>query len=469
MADRNPIFCPGPMGRRNFLRIGFLGMAGLGLGEWSRLHARAAEVGKPASDTACIFVYLHGGPSHLETYDLKPDAPEEYRGPFKQIRTKVPGMEICEFLPRHAQAADMFTLMRSCSHDSVCHDDGAQQMLSGRRTPFTRQPGSTIPNKFPDAGAIFKRLHPYAPHGLPSYVAVPHRQEFAGPGYLGMNYEPFEVRANPNQPTFQVPNISLPAESIAQLQDRTTLLKGFDRLRRDIDLSGNMEAMDSFHQEAVGLLTGDAARRAFDLSRVDPRERDRYGRSQFGQSMFLARRLVETGVGFVHVEGRAFADVAAGPGVNGENWDDHAVNAHIFDCLQRRLPWFDQGVAALVEDLYARGLDRRVLLIVTGEFGRTPRINSQVGTASKVMQPGRDHWPSAMSILLSGGGMRMGQVIGSTTARGETPKDRPLRPSDVMATVYHFLGIDPKQEFLDHSGRPLAILPDGELIRELVG
>ena len=466
MPKRESLFCPGPLGRRNFLRAGLLGISGLGLSAWSQLHARAAEGVRQSTETSCIFVYLHGGPSHLETYDLKTEAPDEIRGPFKPIATNVSGMEICELLPHHARVADKFTLIRSCSHDCVCHDDGAQIMLSGRRTPFVRQPGFTIPNQFPDAGAIYKRVKPNGRDGLPSYVAVPHRQEFAGPGYFGSKFEPFQVQANPNSPTFQVPNISLPAERIDAMQNRLTLMRGFDRIRREADGRGQMEAMDSYQQEAVRLLTGDAARSAFDLSRVDPRERDRYGRSQFGQSLFLARRLVESGVGFVHVEGREFEDAA---GRTLGNWDDHAVNFHIFNAMQGRLPWFDQGVSALVQDIYERGLEKRVLLIVTGEFGRTPRINSQVGTGSGVMQPGRDHWPSAMSILVSGGGMRMGQVIGSTTSKGETPKDRPLRPSDLMATVYGFLCVDQHREFLDHTGRPLPILEHGEPIRELVG
>lgn len=466
MAAQDATFCTGPIGRRNFLRAGVLGMTELGLSVWSRLHSQAAEGARPSGGTSCIFVYLHGGPSHLETYDLKPEAPDEIRGPYRPIATNVPGMEICELLPHHARVADKFTLIRSCSHDCVCHDDGAQIMLSGRRTPFVRQPGFTIPNQFPDAGAIYKRVQPNGRDGLPSYVAVPHRQEFAGPGYFGSKYEPFQVQANPNSPTFQVPNITLPSDRIESLQSRLTLMRGFDRIRREADGRGNMDAMDSYHQEAVRLLTGDAARSAFDLSRVDPRERDRYGRCQFGQSLLLARRLVEAGVGFVHVEGRSFNDVGVR---DADNWDDHAVNAHIFDALKVRLPWFDRGIATLVQDIYERGLDKRVLLIVTGEFGRTPRINTQVGTASGVLQPGRDHWPSAMSILVSGGGMRMGQVIGSTTTKGETPKDRSLRPSDLMATVYGFLGVDQHHEFLDHTGRPLPILADGEPIRELVG
>jgi uncharacterized protein (DUF1501 family) len=459
-THRLPARCPGPLGRRSFLRAGTAALAAAGLGPWPRLSLAGGASDASPSETACIFVYLHGGPSHLETYDLKPESPEEYRGVYKPIPTAVPGIEICELLPRHAQVADRFTLIRSCSHDSTCHDDGAQQVLSGRRTPFTRQPGSTIPNKFPEAGAVVKRLRAGGTDDLPSYVAVPHRQEFAGPGFFGNKYEPFAVRANPNDPRFEVPNLSLPLDQVARLDDRRGLLRSFDRLRREIDGGHSMEAVDGYRAEALQLLTGDAARRAFDLSQEDPRQRDRYGRCQVGQSFLLARRLVEAGVSFVHVEGRDFSDV--GPSATG-NWDDHSVNGHMFDKMDFRLPLYDQAVAALVEDLYARGLDRRVLLVVTGEFGRTPRITSINGN------PGRDHWPSAMAILVSGGGMRVGQVIGSTTARGEVPKDRPLHPSDLIATVYQFLGIDRTREFLDHSGRPLPVLPDGDPIPELSG
>jgi hypothetical protein len=440
-------------------------LAGLGLGDLLRLRAQANS--GPGNRTACIFVWLHGGASHLETYDLKPDAPDEFRGPLRPIPTCVPGIEICELLPRHARLADKFTLIRSCSHDSVCHDDGAQQILTGRRSA-ARQPGSTIPNKYPDIGAIYKWARPRSPRGLPSYVAVPHRQEFAGPGYLGQSFEPFAVQADPNGAKFEVPNLSLPPDAGVRMHDRLSLLRGFDRLRRELDLHGVMDAMDGYNQEALRLLTGDEARKAFDMNGVDPRERDRYGRSRFGQSLLLARRLVEAGIGFVHVEGRDFSDVAPGVDRSG-NWDDHAVNNHIFEVMHKRLPWFDAGVAALIEDLHLRGLDERVLLVVTGEFGRTPRINPQPSQFSKAVQPGRDHWPSAMSILVSGGGLNMGQVIGSTTAKGETPKDRPLRPVDLLATVYQFLGIDTQREYLDHTGRPLAILPDGQPIPELVG
>ena len=456
--------CPGPMGRRQFLRAGVAGLGVLGLADLLRLRAQATATGSPRRDTACIFVWLDGGPSHLETYDLKPEAPAEYRGLFLPIRTKVPGIDVCELLPRHAQVADKFTLIRSCSHGEADHARGAQYMLSGRTSPGLELRERTI--RYPDVGSIVKWARPPARDGLPNYLGIPRRQESAGPGYLGMKYEPFEVLVNPNNSDFQVPNLGLPAAGTDRLRDRMALLRNFDDIRRSLDQRGIMEAMDSYNQEAIQLLIGGEARKAFDLSRVDLRERDRYGRSQVGQNLLLARRLVEAGIGFVHVDGRNFSDVA--PGTKSD-WDDHAVHINIFEAMQNRLPWFDQAISALIEDLYQRGLDKKVLLVVTGEFGRSPRVNPKRSLLTNMVQPGREHWPSAMSILVSGGGLRMGQVIGSTTARGETPKDLPLRPEDILATVYNYLGIDTAQEYLDHSGRPLAILSDGSPIPALVG
>ena len=459
------ILSPGAIGRREFLRVGMAGLGGLGLADLLRLQDRAPAAGRPRRDTACILVWLDGGPSHLDTYDLKPEVPVEFRGPFQPIRTRVPGLDICELLPRHAGLADKFTLIRSCTHTAADHAMGAQYMLSGRTS---RGPNGLEPNKrFPDLGTIIKWAGPSGRNGLPNYVGVPRRQESAGPGYLGTAYEPFEVRANPNKPDFEVPNLGLPSGRTVRLHDRMALLRRFDATRRDLDQRGLMKAMDSYDQEAVRLLTGGQARKAFDLSRVDPRERDRYGRSYVGQNLLLARRLVEAGITFVHADGRNFADVA--PGIQSD-WDDHAgFPCNIFEAMEKRLPWFDQAISALIEDLYDRGLDKRVLVVVTGEFGRTPRIHLKPNQKTKVMQAGREHWSKAMSMLVSGGGLAMGQVIGSTTARGEMPKERPLRPGDLLATVYHHLGIDTSREYLDRRGRPLPILTDGEPIAELLG
>jgi len=282
----------------------------------------------------------------------------------------------------------------------------------------------------------------------------------------GLPFTPFTVAGDPSSPTFAVQNLGLAPDMAARLDDRAALLKGMDRLRRDIDETGTLDSMDAFNRQAIDLLTSEAARTAFDLSREPEPVRDRYGRHAFGQRALLARRLVEAGSSFVTV----VMEHPGGPTPKNAvyNWDSHAVNCHIFDDAAWRFPYYDQAVTALVEDLYARGLDKKVLLVVTGEFGRTPRIETQVGTQTGVKQPGRDHWPGAMSMLLAGGGMRTGQIVGATNAKGEYPVERPLKPEDVWATVYRHLGIDYTHSFPDRSGRPMPILPDGEPIRELL-
>jgi hypothetical protein len=458
MNSRPLASCSGPTTRRACLRAGFLGLGGLSLEQLLRARAQAHAAGKPTLDTACILFWLGGGPSHLETYDLKPEVPEAYRSAFRPVPTKTPGMDVCELLPRHTQVADKFAVIRSMSHGCGNHEDGAQQVLTGR-LPLKR--GNPVPD-YPDLGSVFSRMRQPLRQVLPNYVALGHsRPDANGAAYLGPAYEPFILRANANSPDFQVPDLTLPtAEAVARLSHRGELLRDFDRFHRHVDLHGHLDAMDRFQQQAMQILTGGQARWAFDVDREDPRLRDRYGRTFTGQTLLLARRLVEAGVGFVTVR----IDRENDDKMIASNWDDHASNGHIFYAMQRRLPIYDQAVAALIEDLYERGLERRVLLVVMGEFGRTPLLEKQADG-----RPGRGHWPSAMSILVSGGGMRMGQAIGSTTPKGEHPKDRPLHPTDLLATVYRFLGIDPKQEFAGFSGRPLAILPDGEPIRELLG
>jgi uncharacterized protein (DUF1501 family) len=277
------------------------------------------------------------------------------------------------------------------------------------------------------------------------------------------------VPGDPNEAKFEVQNISLSSSLSDRLDDRVTLLRGFDRLRREIDHSGLMAAADQFNQKAVGMLTSDKARQAFDLSQEPDSLRDRYGRHAWGQRAMLARRLVEAGSSFVTMVMENPYQSGVKSLKNGTyNWDSHAVNCHLFDDAKVRLPIYDRAVTALVEDLHDRGLTKNVMLVVTGEFGRTPRISHQTGTQTGVSQPGRDHWPQAMSMLVSGGGMRTGQVIGSTNSKGEHPHSRPLTPNDLWATVYRHLGIDTEHAFPDHSGRPMPILPYGEPIAELL-
>lgn len=461
-----------PISRRGVLQAGALGMTGLCLADLLRLRAASArDTPTPAPDTSVIFVWLPGGPPHMETYDMKPDAPIDYRGEFRPMKTNVAGIEVCELLPRHAQIADRFTLIRSIAHDFADHGGGHKRFLTGRDP---KEPTGFV-NDAPAVGSVVAKMREHVNRGVPNYVAAMHAGRANvdtysfGAAYLGQTYAPFSVPGDPSEPDFHVRNLALPAEMDRRLDDRRALLGGLDRLRRDADQSGAMQAMDQFNQKAFELLTSEKAREAFDLSREDPKLRERYGMHPWGQRALMARRLVEAGSSFVTV-------VMENPLASGQqfpsgvlyNWDSHAVNGHIFNDARFRLPIYDQAVTALVEDIYNRGLDKKVLVVVTGEFGRTPRISNQVGTQTGVMQPGRDHWPGAMSVLVCGGGMRTGQVVGSTNAKGEAPKDRPLSPNDLWATVYRHLGIDYEHAFPDLSGRPMPILPHGEPIRELI-
>ena len=288
-----------------------------------------------------------------------------------------------------------------------------------------------------------------------------------GSAYLGVNTHPFIVHADPNEDGFKIESLAVDSKMIDRLDDRVGLLKGVDSLRRAIDSGDVFSSMDHFNTQALEMLGSAEVSDAFDLSREDGRLRERYGRHSWGQRAILARRLVEAGASFVTV-------VMENPYVSGVkwlkngtyNWDSHAVNCHLFDDAKVRLPIYDRVITAMVEDLYERGLDKRVLLVVTGEFGRTPRLRTQVGSQTKINQPGRDHWPSAMSMLLAGGGMRTGQVFGATNKKGEHPVARTMTPNDVWATIYHHLGIDFERTFNDYGGRPMPILPFGQPIRE---
>ncbi|HVA50567.1 MAG TPA: DUF1501 domain-containing protein [Pirellulales bacterium] len=459
------------MTRREFLAAGTLGIGGLALSDLLRIRARAAEARRPLDqETSVIFVWLPGGPPHMDMYDLKPDASSDYRGVFHPIPTKVAGMDVCELLPRHASIADKFAIVRSVSHTFADHGGGHKRMMTGR-IPAT--PVDTV-NDTPATGSIVAKCRETRDRGIPNYVSLnPGGRKddvFAqGSAYLSRAYMPFNVEGDPTAPNFVVPNLA-PVQAVAdRIQDRTSLLTSLDRIERQIDASRLMESMDKFQQRAVSMLTSRRAKDAFDLSREPDAVRDRYGRHCWGQRLLMARRLVEAGVSFVTV-------IMENPYQSGishlkqgvYNWDSHAVNCHIWDDLHARLPIYDQAVTALIEDVYQRGLDRRTLVLVTGEFGRTPRIEHNIGTQTGAMQPGRDHWPQAMSLIMAGGGMRTGQIVGSTNPKGEHPVDRPLTPNDLWATVYRHLGINPDDSFPDHRGRPMPILPSGEPIAELV-
>ncbi len=442
------------MHRRTFLKLAFAG-GGLTLPGLLRLRAARSQ---PRRDTAVILLYCHGGISHIDTWDPKPDAPDEYRGPFKPIRTRATGMLVSELLPRHAGIADKFSLLRSLSHEASCHANGPKRLFSGHPTV-----NQEFRPQDPDCLSIANYLRWKPGRAIPNYIGMttyglePGPVSAIGPAYLGGKYAPFAIFGDPRKPD-TVGGLEVAAGG--RLATRRRLLGQLDR--RPGDSATGL--MGEFQQQALDILCRPDARRAFDLGREPAALRDRYGRTAWGQQCLIARRLVEAGVDLVTV-------TLCGPeaGGAGNNWDDHAVNCHIFDALKKRAENFDRCVTALVADLHDRGLNERVLLIVTGEFGRTPRISRAVGSVTKVQQPGRDHWPQAMSILFAGGGAPGGQVIGATNKHGEYPIRRRVGPWDFIATVYRHLGIDAPAVTVPHpTGRPVPILPEGEPIRELL-
>jgi uncharacterized protein (DUF1501 family) len=459
----NMRFRPEGVKRREFLRFGLAGFGGLTLPGLFRLQAEAAS-GPPREKTAVILVWLIGGMSHLESYDPKPHSGSEYRGPYSPIATRNAGLQLCELLPRHAQIADKFTILRSMVHTGFCHQQGAQQLLTGHPVRELRQKPDD-----PDLFSITSQLRSDPSQSIPNYVGIS-PVPYIGASYLGPAYEPFSVHGDPNDPKFEVPNIGLAdAAQVQRLGERIGLRKNFDRMRQAVDRSGNMRALDAYESQAMNLLTGSQTRDAFDINQEDPRTRDRYGRNRWGQQALLARRLVEAGVDLVTTtfNGNLCGRV--------QNWDDHAVNHNVFEAMKLRSVYFDQAVSALVEDLHDRGLSQRTLLIVSGEFGRTPKISYAASTGEGVasapagtMQPGRDHWPNATSLLFSGGGIAEGAVIGGTDRRGEEVIERRVGVQDFLATVYRHLGVDAERvSVTNFAGRPVPILADGRPIREL--
>jgi hypothetical protein len=421
-GKRQP-FCDG-VNRRNFLKIGAFG-AGLTLADMMRLRAEATVRGQTTPNKAAIMIYLPGGPSHMDMYDLKPEAPMEYRGEFRPIQTNVPGVQICEHFPMQARMWDKLACVRSI----VSVEEHSDSLVS---TGYSEQQNRTAHH--PSFGSVVSRLRGSENADVPPFVSLRGMGIGLEPGYLGVAHRAF----TPSGPGFE--NLRLAGGvTQSQVDERRNLLNEFDNLRRDIDSTGTMAGLDAFQQRAFDMVASGTVRRALDLTREDPRVRDRYR----GLDSFLqARRLVEAGVGCV--------TLAIG------GWDTHDRN---FITLRQQLPVVDRGVANLVSDLVDRGMDQDVSVIMWGEFGRTPRINGGAG---------RDHWAPVMSAMVAGGGMRMGQAIGSSSARGETPRDRRCTASQVLATLYHAMGIDPSRTFTDGSGRPRYILDDRELVSELL-
>lgn len=448
-------YCDG-ISRRSFVQAGVAGMAAVGLPQLLRAKAASAEMGHARKDTAVILLWLDGGPGHMDMYDMKPEAPAEYRGIWNPIRTNVPGFEISELFPRQAKMADKFSVIRSLHHDTGDHFTGGHYMLTSRGGAS----GADTAGRYPSICSIASKVCGPRQPGMPAHVAVPIaasiglRPGYFGANYLGLAHNPFETNGDPNSPNFKVENIQLAnALSIDRLEDRRGLLTRFDRLRRDMDTSGAMETMDRFDRSAFDMVAGEAARKAFDLSSEPAATRDRYGRTPWGQSTLLARRLVEAGSTWVTVH------------MGG--WDNHWS---LKSAMESYLPQIDMLTSALFTDLHERGLAEKVLVVMCGEFSRTPRMNNggNGGPAGSMGTPGRDHWGNAMFCLMGGGGIQGGRIVGSTNRLGEVPKDRPLECADLHATIYHVLGIDPSISFLNHAGRPVPAIDHGQVIAELL-
>ncbi|MGE3803404.1 MAG: DUF1501 domain-containing protein [Gemmataceae bacterium] len=428
--------CDG-VNRRDFLKIGAFGLGGLGLADILRLQARG-DAAKTAHK-GIIMVYLPGGPSHIDMYDLKPDAPVEIRGEFKPIRTNVPGFDICEHMPLQAKIADKFSMVRGIQSVDT---HSAELLMRGTMEKPHR----------PVFGSVVSRIKgATTPLGMPTYVALggENGSDPADPAYLGKAYEPFK----PSGPGMA--NLSLTKEvTLEQLGDRKKLLGAFDNLRRDLDNRGELAGMDAFTARAIDMISSPRTREAFDLKQEPEEVRNKFGKAS---RLLLARRLVQAGVSVVTVS-------LAGTVVPGGDWDTHAGNDQKsetnFSNLKRKLPVYDQAVATLIEDIYERGLDKDICVVVWGEFGRTPKINKNGG---------RDHWAPAGNALIAGGGLRMGQVVGDTGPKAERSKTTVYTPQNVLATLYkQVLGIDPESTLPDLSGRPVYLVDDRRLIDEIV-
>lgn len=443
--------------RREFLRAGTLALGGLTLPELLRGRAIAGTTG---TDTSVILFWMWGGPSQLETYDMKPDAPSEYRGPLDPIKTNVPGMEICEYMPGQSKIADKFSIIRSLHHTMSAHNDGSIEVLTGK-TPTVPDPTSQAHSEHPDFGMVVSHMRGIHREGLPQYVGAQKAPFMTTTGYLGAAHTAFET-GDPSKTDFQLKNLTLATGlDSGRLDDRRDLLSQFDRFRRRLDRKA--DAIDDFNRIAFTILTGTTVANAFDLGQEDDKLRDRYGRHRWGQSCLLARRLAEAGVAVINIDATAPNDTT-----KHFSWDDHASAFHLDYAQQERLPQMDQGLTALITDLHDRGLDKNVLVIACGEFGRTPRITYAPKNFSNQPGVGRDHWPNAYSALIAGGGLRMGQVVGATNSKAEYPTQDPLTPQDLLATVYRHLGINYRHEIMDFSGRPVPILPHGKPIEALI-
>ena len=446
-----PTSSPTGRNRRDFLKVGALGLTGLGLADLLRGRAMAAEGGRPMKKKSVILLFLEGGASQLETFDPKPDAPSGIRSPLGAIPTRLPGLQFGSLFPKMAQLTSKMAVVHSFTHSDGDHGGAAHWVKTGHPwpPPFFGQSGLRIPQLVPSIGSVVARakgpIHPR--EGVPTYVSMRSVNGYEGDdaAWLGLAHNPFRLGKIGSNPMLADMTVKLPRE---RLDDRVALRQKLDALQRIGESTGMTASMDDFEKQAVSVVLG-KSRQAFDLSREDAGLRERYGPG-LGQDILLARRLCEAGVGFVTVNNSIDSKDIDG-------WDHHK---DIVSSCQIMCPLVDHAVSVFIEDLFARGLDKDVLLIITGEFGRTPRFNDKGG---------RDHWGAVSPLILVGGGLRMGQVIGKSDAHAAYPQDRPVTPQDLMATCFHVLGIDQRLEVTDRLGRPIPMIySGGQPIPELI-
>ena len=436
--------CAG-MPRRDFLQLGIGGVLGLGFADLLRLRAGASPaLAAPAGrQINCIMIWLDGGPSHFESFDPKPDAPSEIRGEFKTIPTAVPGVHFSEAVPELAKIADKYTVVRSICHKDPNHGGGNHYMMTGAPTPVPVACGAFV-TFHPSFGSVVSH-HRGVRDGMPAYTSIPQVTRSGGPNFLGGKHAPFVIDGSPNSPSFKVRDVVLPAEiSEGRAASRRELRGSLDRMKRYADKLAEDPAVsfDQYYQQGVDLVLSAKAQAAFDIQKEQEKVRDSYGRNDFGQRLLLARRLVEVGVSWVTV-------YCGG-------WDHHTK---IFEAFKGdNVKHLDLGVAALIKDLDDRGLLDTTMVLLLGEFGRTPKVNKDAG---------RDHWPHAMSVLMAGAGIPRGQIVGATDARGYYASENVYRPEDFAASLYTKMGIDHAQVLHTNTGRPVQLVSNGRIIKEL--
>jgi hypothetical protein len=424
--------------RRDFLRVGGLSALGLTLADLLRAKAHAQpSVGR--RDVNCILMWMQGGPSHIDTFDPKPDASAEIRGEFSTIPTRIPGCRIVEHFPLLSQQFDKLSLIRGHDPQNGSHGVADHIMMTGHRF------NPALP--FPCFGSVVAKERGYR-DGMFPFVQLGRNidRRFNGGigGFLGDQYNPFEVHEDPSAATFRVRDLSIADDGDRRrLERRYSMLQEIDRYQREMEANQSVQARDAFYERAHALITSPRAKEAFDLTKESERMRDQYGRNSFGQSCLLARRLIESGVHFVTV--------------TDGGWDTHVNN---FRSLKDRLqPRIDRGYSALLQDLHARGMLENTLVVWFGDFGRTPKVNPSAG---------RDHWATAGVATMGGGGIKMGEVVGATNAQAEVVVDSPVRPQDIAATIYHALGIPLNTWYRSQDGRPIELVPTGRPVRQLI-